>query len=485
MVRASRDPESPTVVGRYRIFGEIASGGMATVHVGRLLGPAAFSRTVAIKRLHAHFAKDPEFVSMLLDEARLAARIVHPNVVSTLDVVVEDTELFLVMDYVVGESLAHLLKRSAGLGQAIPPGVAVSLGMDLLLGLHAAHEAKSDSGMPLHIVHRDVSPQNLLVGADGVGRVVDFGVAKALVRSSTTRDGKIKGKLTYMSPEQIQAGEVDRRSDVFSAGVVLWETLVGRRLFSRPDPGATIAAILSEEVEPPSRLVPQIPEALDAVVMRALDKSASHRFDTAGDMAAALADAHPPAGAIKVAQWVKELAGESLDDRARRVADIESQSSNSIPEVLRPRPAEVATEATAVVPPGATDHTASVPGMAPRPENRSRLWLGAGLVVLVLLLPMTWFLARRSPETAAKADAPPVASATAEATGSPPAASAVTRSDVSATPAPSVAPAATSERSAPKSASPKSKPTARPGKSCDPPYTIDAQGEKVFKPECF
>ncbi|HEY6462542.1 MAG TPA: serine/threonine-protein kinase, partial [Polyangiaceae bacterium] len=224
------------VVGRYAVFDEIAVGGMATVHVGRLLGPAGFSRTVAMKHLHKQFAGDPEFVAMFLDEARIAARIRHPNVVSTLDVVTLDGELYLVMDYVAGESVAHLLRGLRRRDAFVPPRIAVTIACDMLAGLHAAHEATDDHGQPLGIVHRDVSPQNVLVGTDGSARVVDFGVAKAAGRMQTTREGQVKGKAAYMAQEQLRGGAVDRRTDVYSAAVVLWETLTGERLFKSDTP---------------------------------------------------------------------------------------------------------------------------------------------------------------------------------------------------------------------------------------------------------
>src|SRR5215472_1683440 len=228
----------PLVFGRYRLHGVIASGGMATVHYGRLLGPVGFARTVAIKRLHAQFAQDPEFVAMFVDEARLAARIHHPNVVQTLDVVMEGGELLLVMDYVPGESLAHCLRALISVRTPIPADIVSAIGCAVLHGLHAAHEATGDTGQPLLIVHRDVSPQNVLVGADGVPRLIDFGVARAEGRVQLTREGQLKGKLAYMAPEQLRGtGEVDRRTDVYAAGVVLWETLTRERLFGGDNQG--------------------------------------------------------------------------------------------------------------------------------------------------------------------------------------------------------------------------------------------------------
>src|ERR1700733_14777693 len=183
------------ILGRYALYDEIAAGGMATVHLGRLIGPVGFSRTVAIKRLHQQYAKNPEFVAMFLDEARLAARIRHPNVVPTVDVVAMEEELFLVMEYIQGESLSRLFRAASVAAAPIPRSVAVTIMAGVLHGLHAAHEAKTEHGQPLDIVHRDVSPQNVLVGVDGVARVLDFGVAKAAHRVQTTQDGRIKGKL--------------------------------------------------------------------------------------------------------------------------------------------------------------------------------------------------------------------------------------------------------------------------------------------------
>ena len=193
---------------------------MASVHLGLLLGAVGFSRTVAIKRLHRQYAQDPDFVAMFLDEARLVARIRHPNVVPTLDVTVTDGELFLVMEYIPGESLTRLIREGTSRSDRMQPNVAATIIAGVLHGLHAAHEARGERNEPLGIVHRDVSPQNVLVGTDGAPRVLDFGVAKAAGRLQTTREGQLKGKLAYMAPEQFE-GIATRASDVYSASVVL------------------------------------------------------------------------------------------------------------------------------------------------------------------------------------------------------------------------------------------------------------------------
>jgi serine/threonine-protein kinase len=312
------------VLDRYALFEEIAVGGMASVHLGQVLGAAGFSRVVAIKRLHPHFARDGEFVSMFLDEARLAARIRHPNVVATLDVVRSDRELFLVMEYVPGESLALLERAASKLGERMPTDVSVAIVAGALHGLHAAHEAVSEKGEPLDIVHRDVSPQNIIVGADGVARVLDFGIAKARVRLQTTREGQVKGKLRYMAPEQLREGAVSPRTDVYAAGVVLWELLTGERLFSGSNEAAIIAKMLEGRVRSPLAIVADLEPALSAAVLRALEREPERRFSTARAMAEAVMSARAPASPGAVADWMRRVAGEKLGAIAERVARIEA-----------------------------------------------------------------------------------------------------------------------------------------------------------------
>jgi serine/threonine-protein kinase len=328
--------EAPLIVDRYAIYDAIASGGMATVHLGRLIGTAGFLRTVAIKRLHAQFANDPEFTSMFLDEARLASRIQHPNVVSTLDVVMKDHELLLVMEYVRGESLSRLVRRARDAGGRLPPRVVVAIVAGALQGLHAAHEASDEKGQPLGLVHRDMTPQNILVGTDGVARVLDFGVAKAAGRVHTTRDGDIKGKVLYMSPEQLSAQPLSRTADIYAAGVVLFEALTGVRMFAGDNEGAALTRIIKNELTMPSAVAPEL-APFDAIVRRASAANPADRYPTAQEMARALENVTGGvASHSEVSDWVQRLCGELLDERARIVAEIERSSTRSRPPLPFP-----------------------------------------------------------------------------------------------------------------------------------------------------
>jgi serine/threonine-protein kinase len=328
---AAVSAQTPRTVGRYVLFGEIASGGMATVHVGRLSGPVGFSRTVAIKRLHPQFAKDPDFVAMFLDEARLVGRIRHPNVVPTLDVVALPDEVFLVMEYVPGEAFSRLLKNDWLQGNTSPPRVSATIVSSVLHGLHAAHVTKDEQGSELGIVHRDVSPQNVLVGVDGVARVLDFGVAKAAGRLQTTRDGQVKGKLAYMPPEQLNGGAVTCQTDVYAAAVVLWEALAGRRLFDGETEALVLMRVLEGRIEPPSAFNPHVDAAMDAVVMRGLSRDPAHRYATAREMAVAIEQTIGLASPSLVSDWVERAAGPEIARRAATIAEVESASLAGVP----------------------------------------------------------------------------------------------------------------------------------------------------------
>lgn len=315
-------------VGRYTICDQLASGGMATVHLARLVGSAGFSRVVAAKRMHPHFLADPEFRKMFLAEAQLAARIQHPNVVPILDVLSLDDELIIFMDYVHGEALHSLMLTTLRDQQPVPLPVACAIVAAALQGLHAAHEARSESGEPLGIVHRDVSPQNILVGADGVARVLDFGIAKALRAQNLTDPGTIKGKFSYMAPEVISGGAITRQTDVFSAGVILWELLAGKKLFGGTSDQERIVGIIRGDYPSPRAFNPRVSEALERVVAKALQVDPNHRFANALQFAIALEVASPLASQHVVGEWVRHIAASILDERMNRIHEIETSVVN-------------------------------------------------------------------------------------------------------------------------------------------------------------
>jgi eukaryotic-like serine/threonine-protein kinase len=319
------------VVGRYALYGRLAAGGMATVHLGRMAEVDGTSRTVAVKRLHPQFCKDPEFVAMFIDEARLAARIKHANVVETLDILTMGQELLLVMEYIRGECFSKLLRAARRKNLEPSIGVVGHIASGMLHGLHAAHEVRDDRGEPLHVVHRDISPQNVMIDVDGAVKVLDFGVAKASARIQITRDGQMKGKLSYMSPEQLQGMPVDRRADVFACGVVLWEALTRRRLFVGEDASEVLRKILRDEVPRPSEFVPELTSDMDEVVLRALCKDPERRYQTAEELAIDIENVIGLANPNDVTAWIYSVAGEILTKRERLLQEIERLGSEGLP----------------------------------------------------------------------------------------------------------------------------------------------------------
>jgi eukaryotic-like serine/threonine-protein kinase len=308
----------PSHLGRYTILGRVASGGMATVYVGRQSGAAGFERIVAIKACHDHARHNQEFASRFLEEARLAARIRHPNVVATLDVSDGDP-LYLIMEYVEGGSLSALARCAMTRGNRLPLEVSLRIVMDALAGLQATHEAQGPDGRPLCLVHCDISPQNILVGVDGAARITDFGIARAAARLRDDR-GSIEGKLSYMAPEQLSSGPITQRTDLFSMGVVLWELLTGRSLFRERSDEATIRATLGRSIPPPSTIDPTLPRALDAVVLRAVQRNPARRFGSALEFLTALEQLPvAPATARTVGECVRQ-------DRSSLVPDWQSGS---------------------------------------------------------------------------------------------------------------------------------------------------------------
>jgi serine/threonine-protein kinase len=280
--------KSTSFFGRYRIVDEIGVGGMASVHLARMDGPGGFQKWAAIKRIHPHLMADESFVHMFLDEARIAARISHPNVATVFELGKQGSTYWIAMEYLHGEPLREVMRRTGEVGGPMPPEIASRVIADAAEGLHAAHELHGKDGEKLNLIHRDVTPHNLFVTYDGATKVVDFGIAKCGSRLSNTRAGTLKGKLAYMSPEQVHGEPIDRRTDIFALGVVLWELTTGRRLFRVESDLATLAKVRDCEVPRPSTIVTAYPIDLEKIVMRALSKNRAERFATAREFSRAL-----------------------------------------------------------------------------------------------------------------------------------------------------------------------------------------------------
>ncbi|MFK7986447.1 MAG: serine/threonine protein kinase [Sandaracinaceae bacterium] len=386
------EPEAPEAVdkvesiGKYQLAFQLASGGMATVYLARADGPAGFEKLVALKRIHPHLAKERAYVEMFLDEARIASRITHANVCSVFDFGEVEGEYFIAMEYLVGEPLSQVLRRLHKQREMIRRPQYMLLVARVMSeaceGLHAAHELRDPRGEPLGVVHRDVSPQNLFVTFDGTCRVVDFGIARARDKIHQTATGELKGKFSYMSPEQIREGrEVDRRTDVWALGVMIWEMLTFQRLFRRSSQSKTMYAVLEGEVKPPSAVRNGIPEALDTIVLKALSRDPAERYPTARalgqDLAAFLASAGEAFGAAEVAEWMGELF-EGGEARSRQLMDVARMPRDPVP-ALPPAPATPddlsPVSSVRTVTPGNT-------GAAKLPMRRGGLW--ATLVALGL-----------------------------------------------------------------------------------------------------
>ncbi len=469
---------------------------MATVLLVRYSGPFGFWRPAALKKLHEPLARNPAFVSMLLDEARLGAHVRHPLVTEVLDLVADEAGVCLVMQYVHGESLRTLLETGSA---PVPVAVASAIVADALHGLHAAHEARGPDGTMLGIVHRDVSPHNLLVGLDGFTRVTDFGIAKAAWRAQSTVDGQLKGKLAYMAPEQLGRGSVDRRADVFGAAVVLWELLAGRRLFDSTDPDAL--AERGRSWKPPSIGRDDLPDGLEPVVLQGLAPARSKRFDSALQMAEALEHACRPAGRSEIASWVERMLPEGFAQRSALLARAQL-ADGSDPESLSASGAWKSSPDASTLPTVSQEHERTPSGLGPtamdtrRPAARrpSTLLSVAGVSALVAAIatlsldqcrssnsapslaagrvteaPMIVSASARSPEPAAVPSSMPVPVAS-----SAPAASAIAPKD----PAPITAPRPVRAIAAPK-------PAVTSSPNCNPPYRTDESGVKVYKVECL
>jgi eukaryotic-like serine/threonine-protein kinase len=284
------------VLGRYELLMPIAAGGMAMVWAARLKGTRGFQKIVAVKTMLPKLSEDEQFEKMFLDEASLASKVRHPNAVEILDLGEQDGVLFLAMEWIDGVPLNQLMKTAKKAG-GVPTTVATRIVMQACAGLHAAHELTDDKGKLMGLVHRDISPQNILVTFDGVAKVVDFGVAKAMaLGDGATQAGQLKGKVSYMAPEQVRGEPIDRRADVFAMGIVLYALTTGKHPFRKESEGATLFAITAPEpVIAPRKFVPDYPQALQDVLLKALEKDRDQRYTSASELLKALDKALPPA----------------------------------------------------------------------------------------------------------------------------------------------------------------------------------------------
>ncbi len=393
------------LVGRYQLLHRIASGGMATVYVARAVSVGGFERLLAVKALHADLSDQEEFVAMFLDEARLAAQIHHPNVVATLDVLEAHGRYFLAMDYVEGLELGALLRRAAEENERIPHEVVARIMLDVLQGLSAAHSLTDRGGRPLHVVHRDVSPQNILVGVDGITRLTDFGVAKAEHRLSSTRDGGFKGKIAYAAPEQLTRSLTDQRSDLFSFGVVLWESLTGSRLFRGDDKYGVVRQILEDPIPLVSEKSAGL-EPFDEAVSAALEREREKRAENSERLLFMLEEATRNAGGAAspalVSRWVRRLGARKLGLEAEGIRNAEAAMGTDPPSLSPEQAAEVSTEAHSLLtgeprPRSEVSRTTTVDDPvdlvdAPRNLPRWRWWiLGPLLAALAIVMTLVAF----------------------------------------------------------------------------------------------
>lgn len=315
--------------GKYLVVGDIAVGGMAEVFLGVHRGPEGFQKAVVIKRVLPAYSGNPSFVQMFVDEARIAARLEHPNIVRTYEFGEVNGQYFTAMEYLPGEDLAKALDKLAFSQQQMPLHLATGIVANVCAGLHFAHQLTDTSGRPLNLIHRDINPANVIVTYTGEVKIIDFGVAKT--NTSETQTGTIKGKVAYMSPEQLLGRGVDQRSDLFSLGVVLWELLTGRPLFLRDNEAATLYAIMNEPLRAPSRYRPDVPRELDEIVMRALARTPADRYDSAEELAMDLERflaTQPKYDARAAAKLLEELFGSTRAEAKKAIAQTRSLGHN-------------------------------------------------------------------------------------------------------------------------------------------------------------
>ncbi|MEM9492431.1 MAG: protein kinase [Myxococcota bacterium] len=320
----------PVVFGRYTLIERLGSGGMAEVFLAKTRGDKGLERLVAIKRIHGHLAADPKFTSMFIDEANLAAKLTHANIAQIFDLGRVDNQYFIAMEYIHGRDLRAIFRYFLRHKQTVPVPQACYMGLKMCEGLDYAHNRKDYTGRDLNLVHRDISLNNLILSFDGELKIIDFGVAKAIGRSVRTETGFVKGKIAYMSPEQLMRQPFDKRSDVFACGIIMFEILTGKRLFAEPNLRALIHKVRNAEVPPPRTLNPDIPSELEAIILKALEKEVARRYQSAGELHDDLLEFVQGHGLYitrsAVARWMQDLYKEHYVAESARIAALWERS---------------------------------------------------------------------------------------------------------------------------------------------------------------
>jgi serine/threonine-protein kinase len=309
--------------GKYVLLDRIAVGGMAEIFLARQQGLEGFEKSVVIKRIRPHLGDKKSFVKMFLNEAKLAAQLTHPNIVTIHDLGMVGESYFIAMEYLFGRDMRRVIPKAESMGISFPIVYACKIASQVLEGLYHAHRKTDAEGQPLGIVHRDVTPENIFVSFDGGVKVLDFGIAKAANQVEMTRAGEIKGKLSYMSPEQCMGKPLDARSDIFSLGVVLYEWVTGFKLFTGESDVAVLKSITDGKIYRPSYFKADVPEQIEAILMRALEKDRDQRYQSAWEMQYDLdkflaGNEFTPSNQ-HLATFMKQLFADEMEDEKRRV----------------------------------------------------------------------------------------------------------------------------------------------------------------------